>query len=919
MAAAAQAPVTLDVCGSDDTDELTDLNSNAFNDFNVSTDSTNDSLVLSYNRFSILNHCDDGSRGPDVVITDTVTDTATSVQHVSCNSYNHFNHLKYKLNVVQGFAIGHINVRSILPKIDQVRYILDTCKFDILCVNESWLDDNILVHEYEVNDYKTIVNHRNRHGGGIVMYVKNHILFKRRLDLEIDSLECVWIELMCNKKSTLICSMYRPPSMGADYYDKMLASIEKACLEDKFTVIAGDLNFNYVFDESLHSNPLHFIESANGLAQLVDKCTRVTPNTSSLIDVIFTSHPNLHHSTGVFDIALSDHYLVYTIVKISNSNVTNKQVHNEVIYRNFKNFDVHKFITDVQSSAVLDSVMDIADVELAWSTWKREYITICDKHAPLCKSRMKNRYNPWINNEIVKLMYRRDFLHKEMVRNPDEDIVNEFKAVRLEVNLKIKKAKCDYFDTLYKEGKGNSKTFWSELRKLSGKSKCNATCDISAEQFNEHFCNIGTTVTSHFPPSQELLWKGPSSIHDFKFRNVPEESVLKLLKGLSLSSSIDLLTLDCKLLRLSSHLIVKQLTYMYNLTFSHGVIPSDWKVARVTPIYKNSGDVNVATNYRPISVIGFIAKVLEKDVQCQFMSYLIENHFITLDQSAYKKFHSTSTCLHTTIDEWLQNMDDKLFTGICYLDIAKCFDTISHDLLLQKLTKYGVHNVELQWFKSYLSDRSQFVTYNNKSSNYCNLTLGVPQGSTLGPMLFMLFVNDLPMYINNGRCAMYADDTVVYVSSDTVAGASQNLNDVLNNVHNWFTSNRLVLNVSKSNAMLIGNGSAAENHNNFDVLLDNSPLHTVQCTKYLGVNVDDQLKFDQHIHELVRKLNSKLSWLCRLRHSVPRHVLEITFKSYVQPIFDYACTIWGCSKANVDAIQCLQNRAARIICSNFIL
>jgi hypothetical protein len=341
------------------------------------------------------------------------------------------------------------------------------------------------------------------------------------------------------------------------------------------------------------------------------------------------------------------------------------------------------------------------------------------------------------------------------------------------------------------------------------------------------------------------------------------------------------------------------------------------KVARVTPIYKNSGDVNVATNYRPISVIGFIAKVLEKDVQCQFMSYLIENHFITLDQSAYKKFHSTSTCLHTTIDEWLQNMDDKLFTGICYLDIAKCFDTISHDLLLQKLTKYGVHNVELQWFKSYLSDRSQFVTYNNKSSNYCNLTLGVPQGSTLGPMLFMLFVNDLPMYINNGRCAMYADDTVVYVSSDTVAGASQSLNDVLNNVHNWFTSNRLVLNVSKSNAMLIGNGSAAENHNNFDVLLDNSPLHTVQCTKYLGVNVDDQLKFDQHIHELVRKLNSKLSWLCRLRHSVPRHVLEITFKSYVQPIFDYACTIWGCSKANVDAIQCLQNRAARIICSNF--
>lgn len=218
-----------------------------------------------------------------------------------------------------------------------------------------------------------------------------------------------------------------------------------------------------------------------------------------------------------------------------------------------------------------------------------------------------------INNDIINL-YSRDFLHREMVRNPTNNVVNEFKYVRKQTNVKMNNEKKDYFNNLYEEGTVNIKTLWSELSKLFGKTNGVVDSCLTADQFNTHFCNIGKNITSHFPDDQEFLWKGPSNIYDFKLKDVAEDSVLTLLKCLSLSSSHDVLNFDCKLLRLSCFTIVKHLTYMFNLTFSKGCVPNDWKLARVTPIYKDCGDINDATNYRPRSVIGYIAKILEKDV-----------------------------------------------------------------------------------------------------------------------------------------------------------------------------------------------------------------------------------------------------------------------------------------------------------------
>jgi hypothetical protein len=302
------------------------------------------------------------------------------------------------------------------------------------------------------------------------------------------------------------------------------------------------------------------------------------------------------------------------------------------------------------------------------------------------------------------------------------------------------------------------------------------------------------------------------------------------------------------------------------------------------------------------------------------MTYLICHDFISLDQYAYKKFHSTTHCLYTTIDEWLQNIEDGLKTGVTFLDISKCFDTINHELLLKKLYKYGVKNIECKWFTSYLTDRYQSVYYNNELSDPMNTTIGVPQGSNLGPLLFTLFVNDLPKFIRNGSVTMYADDTIVHCNGVSASALANQLNDCLADVATWFSAKCLSLNVNKTVGMIVGSNVSDDDLYDFNLKLDNQPVKNVTVTKYLGVQVDANLKFDKHIHEVIKNITGKLSWLGRLRQNVPRYILELVYKTYIIPLFDYASTVWGCTNVNIKVIQRLQNRAARIVtgCFDFI-
>ena len=266
----------------------------------------------------------------------------------------------------------------------------------------------------------------------------------------------------------------------------------------------------------------------------------------------------------------------------------------------------------------------------------------------------------------------------------------------------------------------------------------------------------------------------------------------------------DILGIDSKLLRMSAHIVAPSLTAIINASLSTGFVIDNGKVAKVTPAYKGKGDVMNTTNYRPLSVVAHVSKIVEKLIQQQVMDYLEIHEFITNDQSAYLKRHYTQTCLHRLVDDILENRNQGEVTGLCFLDIQKCFDTIDHSILLDKMYHYGFRNIELMWFTSYMSNRKQVVVYNSITSLTNVVPTGVPQGTVLGPLLLLVYLNDLSTAVNNACIDIYADDVVIYASNMSFDLLRQNPQSTLSTVFNWYRDNKRTLSISKCSSMVIG-------------------------------------------------------------------------------------------------------------------
>ena len=801
-----------------------------------------------------------------------------------------------------GLKIGQLNVRSILPKIEEIRYLLSNSGLDILCINESWLDNTICNSEINVDNYVTVRNDRNRSGGGVLIYIKENLDYKERADLCVETIEATWIELkLTSNTSMLLCCLYRPPSAKNEYFNDMLDMFEKAYVENSELCLAGDLNHNYVFDESLSTNPIHYIENLYMLKQIVTEPTRVTMTSSTLLDVILTSIPDKHVMTGIAKICLSDHYLVFTCLNVK----TKVLGHKTVKYRDYSGFVTEKYINSLKESEVFTSIQSkCSDVIDDWRKWKDEFDRISEKNAPIKCVRVKKRYNPWITSDIIKLMYERDYIHLKATQSEIKNLTlwGRYKQLRNKINSMVNQAKKDYFSNLVNESKGNSKKMWKEVNKIVNDEQGNNKIppDMTADAFNSYYVQIGKQIAQQ-SDSDSSLWKNPNCLYTFKFRKISVKDVYDQLVKLDSDSSLDILNMDCKLLKLGAEILAPSITSLFNSSVETGRIPNDWKYARVTPIYKGKGDKNMHGNYRPISVLCHISKILEREIQTQLMEYLTDHALVNIDQFAFLKSHSTQTCLHRLVDDWLEAMDDDEIIGACFLDIQKCFDTINHKLLLQKLAYYGINDNELQWFTNYLHERQQSVFCNGMLSKPEQIDIGVPQGSILGPILFLLYVNDLSQHIPNGSCNMYADDVAVYLSGTDIVDVKNSLQDCIDGAVAWHDANKLKVNVGKSNVMLIGskNKICNDDGDRFQIVIDDEQLERVRSTRYLGVILDDLLNWNNQTHSVSASISYKLSILSRFSKTAPSSLLDIVYKTCIQPTIDYGCTIWGnCSNSN---------------------
>ena len=361
-------------------------------------------------------------------------------------------------------------------------------------------------------------------------------------------------------------------------------------------------------------------------------------------------------------------------------------------------------------------------------------------------------------------------------------------------------------------------------------------------------------------------------------------------------------------------LISPYISTIFNCCLTTGIFPDDWKLAKVTPIFKQ-GDRSDMNNYRPISVISAIAKVFERIIYNQLSSYLSENNILSQYQSGFRSFHSTMTALLEATDDWAFNIDRGYVNAVVFLDLKKAFDTVDHPILLSKLYLYGVIGNAYELLSSYLDNRTQRCAVNGVISNTCTLTCGIPQGTILGPLLFLLYINDLPNCLSNSKPRMYADDTHLTYADNDICSIETSLNQDLSNINRWLIANKLTLNMTKTEFMLIGSRQKLNSLSAFPVLeINGTQLNRVNFTKSLGVLIDENLTWSNHINAITKKISSGIGSIKRISHCVPPATLHTIYHGLVQSHFDYCSVVWGnCAKTLSDKLQRLQNRAVRVL------
>ena len=827
--------------------------------------------------------------------------------------------------------MAFLNIVSLLKKIDEINFSMTNKFIDLIAFNETRLDPNITDNMVSLDGYDVIRKDRSRNGGGVCIYLRSSINYKIRKDLVPPELEAVCVEIIKpHSKPFLVTTVYRPPSSLPEFFDDFEKLIKAIDNENKEVYILGDLNCNMLKtdkDANIPTKKIKSLYELYQLTQMIDEATRVTMTTSSLIDHIVTNTPEKISDSGVIHTGISDHSLVFAIRKIS---VIDKQ-ENILEIRNMKNFNEEKFIEDLLKQPWEHIYFSAEDPNVMWEIWKKIFLDVLDKHAPLQHKKIRSIKAPWITNDIKNLMNTRDrFKRKAILTNNENDWLN-FRTTRNKVNMKLRNAKKDYYSSKIAGQKFNPKKAWKSINSLLGRQNKptvvneltvgnnTLTCpeDI-AEGFNEYFSNIGPDLSSRIDSSNynfETYIKNAKS--EFAaFQPVTVSQISHLLHGLSGNKATGTDKISYKIIKLAAPVISDSLTLIFNQAITLSSFPDEWKIARVVPLYKN-GQRGIPGNYRPISVLPAISKIMERILHDQlYINYLTKFDLFSDTQFGFRKFHSTAGALLDCTNEWYINLDRKMFNLAVLIDLKKAFDTVDHQILLSKLELYGIKGQAINLLKSYLTNRKQRCQIRNSFSSERLIKCAVPQGSILGPLLFLLYINDLPHCLSKTKPRLFADDTNLTASANSMTDLEAAVNSDLENLRKWLIANKLSLNVAKTEFILIGSKSMMKNISNShpNVFIENKQIKQVYECKTLRVKIDQHLSWKGNTDEICKKVTAGISAIRRIRPFVAQDTLILIYNAIVPPYFDYCSEVWDVfGAAQSKRLQKLQNRAARII------